>query len=182
MAQPTLKKGAKGDTVRQLQEALASAGFDPVGTRQGEAKALFDALAQVRPGGGERRVNRGATAVLTEEQFVQDPVAFDAYIESQLASLAGQGSARSRMMHRAAAGSLRRAAPSSPGRRGGARCPQRFRERAAERNAARAGNARAVASFSPHCLGLAMTLRSGLGRWCRRAAPGRRCRRATSPT
>ncbi len=128
-----------------------------VGTGQGEAEALFGALAGVRPGGGERRVNRRPTAVLTKEQFVTAPAAFDAYIEAQLVPLAGQGS-KMRMNTLAAEVFARlRAAAQADGVMITVRSA--FRERdVAERNAARAGNAKAVAGFSPHCLGLAMDL------------------------
>lgn len=130
-----------------------------VGTRQDEAQALLNALVQVRPGGGERRANTGAAAVLTKQQFVKNPDAFDAYIESQLAPLAGQGQAKNRMMnaHAAEAFTALREAAGDDGVVMDVRSA--FRERAvAERNAAKAGNPKAVASFSAHSLGLAMDL------------------------
>lgn len=157
-----IKKMSAGELDRYHRDAhieLHRDGTVFVGTRRDEAKDLFDALAKVRPGGGERRVNQGPTAVLTKQQWLRDPDALDDYITAQLAPLPGQGKARNRMMHTVAAeafGELRTAA-----RADGVVLSVRsaFRERdVAERNAARSGNPKAVAAFSAHCLGLAMDL------------------------
>ena len=59
-------------------------------TNQGAAKALFLALSQVRPGGGERRVNITSTAVIPQDAFDKDPDEFYAYVKSQLDGIPGQ--------------------------------------------------------------------------------------------
>lgn len=130
------------------------------GTHQADARALLGALAQVRPGGGERRVNTGGNAILTKTQFEKDPDAFDAYIVNQLIQPDGvKARGKKTMMNKHAAGKFleMRAAAKADGvvlTIGNA-----FRERArAEASAASKGNPNAVASYSPHSLGLAMDL------------------------
>jgi len=59
-------------------------------SNQDAAKALFLALSQVRPGGGERRVNINDSAVIPEEAFRSDPTEFYDYVTSQLEGIPGQ--------------------------------------------------------------------------------------------
>jgi D-alanyl-D-alanine dipeptidase len=156
-------KGMKADQLAEYHSdaaiVLHSSGAYFVGKHQKEAQALFDALMKVRPGGGERRANAGAAAVLTKAQFRKDPVAFDDYIESQLAYLDGQTRVKKKQMNKHAAeafASMRKAA-----RADGVTITvgNAYRERkTAEKSAAKSGNAKAVASFSSHSLGLAMDL------------------------
>ncbi|MBW3664435.1 MAG: D-alanyl-D-alanine carboxypeptidase family protein [Actinobacteria bacterium] len=130
-----------------------------VGKHQDDADALFLALMRVRPGGGERRANLGPDAVLTKARFAKDQKAYDDYISSQLATLEGQGSARSKMMNKHAADKFAElyAAAKADGVVISVR--NAFRDRSkAEAAAKRSDNPKAVASFSAHSMGLAMDL------------------------
>jgi hypothetical protein len=126
-----------------------------VGRYQDEASALFRALADRRPGRGERRVNIGADAVITEKQFAaeRDKAGTDRYIVSQVdpTPLPGGGTLNKhaaqafRQMHAAA---LADGVP--------LRVLSGFRNRAAEEAMAKKNTNRlAFGGFSPHSLGLA---------------------------
>lgn len=125
------------------------------GAHQGQAQALLNALAGVRPGGGERRANTSSTAILTQKQFGQDPAAYDGYIRKELQDVKTE----SVKMNKYAADAyleMKEAAHKE-----GVRLSigNAFRDRkVAQANAARVGNANAVASYSSHSLGLAMDL------------------------
>jgi hypothetical protein len=125
------------------------------GAHQAQAQALLDALMTVRPGGGERRANTSKTAILTQKQFGKDPVAYDTYIRKELEDVRTE----SVKMNRHAAGhyfEMKEAAKKDAVRLS---IGNAFRDRkVAEANAARVGNANAVASYSSHSLGLAMDL------------------------
>ena len=130
------------------------------GTHQADAEALFLELSRVRPGGGERRVNQGPAAILTKAQYGIDPSGFDEYIQSQLrdpATGAPAVTGKALNQHAATAFVKMREAAAKDGvvlSIGNA-----FRERkAAEASAKKKDNAKAVASFSAHSLGLAMDL------------------------
>ena len=125
------------------------------GSHQAEAQALLNALSRVRPGGGERRANTGANAILTKAQFKKDPAAYDDYIESQLADVPDEDV----QMNKYAVPKFvaMRAAAKGDGVRLSINNAMRLRS-VAEANAAKSGNAKAVASYSSHSLGLAMDL------------------------
>jgi len=125
------------------------------GAHQAQAQALLNALADVRPGGGERRANTSKTAILTQKQFGQDPVAFDSYIRKELEDVQTE----SVKMNKYAAAKY--VEMKTAARKEGVRLSigNAFRDRkVAEANAARVANANAVASYSSHSLGLAMDL------------------------
>jgi len=125
------------------------------GAHQADAQALMDALAAVRPGGGERRANLGDTAILTQSQFAKDPAGFDKYITSQLD---GPSQVTLKMNKYAYAKMLE---VQSAAKADGVDISinNAFRPRkVAEANAAKKGNSKAVASYSSHSLGLAMDL------------------------
>jgi hypothetical protein len=125
------------------------------GSHQDDAQALLDALARVRPGGGERRANTGKQAILTKKQFKEDPAAYDAYIESQLDTVKGQGV----RMNKFAAARFLEMKDAAKAEGVILKIGNAFRERkVAEANAAKKANAKAVASYSSHSLGLAMDL------------------------
>lgn len=130
------------------------------GAHQREAAALLLALSRVRPGGGERRVNTGADAVLTKKQFATDPAAYDEYIAGQLRDPAGETKSGTRkMLNRYAAEqySAMRTAAAKDGVT--LSIGNAFRERKRAEKAARStDNSAAVASYSAHSLGLAMDL------------------------
>ncbi|MBW3557063.1 MAG: chitosanase [Actinobacteria bacterium] len=128
-----------------------------VGKHQDEAEQLFLALARNRPGGGERRVNIGPHAVLTKEAFQMAPQAFDTFVDDQLDPVPGQPGVQ---LHKEAGVKFAamRAAAALDG------VPllinSAWRPRSSEQRAAKAAkNPKAVGSFSPHSLGLAVDLR-----------------------
>jgi hypothetical protein len=134
------------------------------GAHQAEAQRLLDALARVRPGGGERRANVGAAAVLTAGQYRKDPARYDDYIVSQLGPVRSydQGNPKRMQEHQlnkhaaekfaalleaAAADDVHLSINNS------------FRPRKkAEASAAKHDNPKAVAKYSSHSLGLAVDL------------------------
>jgi LAS superfamily LD-carboxypeptidase LdcB len=125
------------------------------GAKQDLAQQLLDALARVRPGGGERRANSTATAILTQKQFKTDPAAYDAFIESQLEMVPGDDDRMNK--HASAKFVEMREAAKKDGV--ALKIGNAFRERkVAEANAAKRDNAKAVAKYSSHSLGLAMDL------------------------
>ncbi len=125
------------------------------GSHQDDAQALLDALARVRPGGGERRANTGKQAILTKKQFKEDPAAYDSYIEAQLDDVKGQGV----RMNKYAAAKFLEMKDAANAEGVVLKIGNAFRERkVAEANAAKKANAKAVASYSSHSLGLAMDL------------------------
>lgn len=130
------------------------------GTHQAEAAALLLALSRVRPGGGERRVNTGKDAILTQKQFRRDPVAFDEYIIGQLVDTPGEKKDERRKMlnkHAAPQFVAMREAAAKDGV--SLSIGNSFRDRKrAEKAAKGKDNTAAVASYSPHSLGLAMDL------------------------
>jgi hypothetical protein len=132
-----------------------------VGRHQDDARALFRALAANRPGGGERRVNRGPHALITEKQFKEstDQAGIDSYIVGQTTPLPGGG----RLNKHAAEAFLRmRTAALADGV--ALRILSGFRSRAAEEATARTSTNRvAFAGFSPHSLGLAMDVALRVG-------------------
>ncbi|MGH2777781.1 MAG: D-alanyl-D-alanine carboxypeptidase family protein [Actinomycetota bacterium] len=125
------------------------------GTHQDDAQAMLDALALVRPHGGERRANTGGTAILTKSEFAINPAAYDQYISDQLNDVVGQGVKMNRYaaamfaeMYEAAAKDGVKLSISNA-----------FRGRKkAEASAKLRDNPKAVASFSSHSLGLAIDL------------------------
>ena len=134
-----------------------------VGLHQADASALFQALADNRPGGGERRVNIGANAMITQEQFTAatDRASIDAYIVGQVASDPLPGGGRLNR-HAAEAFLTMRAAALADG------VPllvlSGFRDRASEEAGARVNtNRQAFAGFSPHSLGLAADISLKVG-------------------
>ncbi len=135
------------------------------GAHQADAQALFNALAKVRPGGGERRANSESTAILTKAQFKRDPAAYDQYIRDQLMDIDGEDSTMNTF---AAASYVKmKAAAKAEGVR--LSINNAFRDRkVAETNAAKADNAKAVASYSSHSLGLAADLNLRTGKKARK--------------
>lgn len=130
-----------------------------IGTHQLQAEMLFKALARVRPGGGERRVNSGKNAVLTKQQFATNPDEFDTYISNQLAHPKSQDTGRKKMLNKHAATAFAGLYDAAAAEGIDIRIVSAFRERKrAQANAKKAGNAKAVASYSSHSLGLAMDL------------------------
>ena len=134
------------------------------GAHQDDADALLLALAKVRPGGGERRANAGSTAVLTKSQYRLNPESFDAYIAAQLAdvdSYAVGSTTKKTTKKLNKHGSVQFAAMFTAAAADGVyiSISNSFRDRGkAEANAKKADNAKAVASFSAHSLGLAVDL------------------------
>jgi hypothetical protein len=134
------------------------------GVHQKEAQSLLDALARVRPGGGERRANLGATAVLTADQYHKDPARFDEYIGKQLGSIRSYDLGSMREMHenalnKHAAEQFAKLVDAAAADGVYISVNNSFRTRKkAETNAAKSGNAKAVAKYSSHSLGLAVDL------------------------
>jgi D-alanyl-D-alanine carboxypeptidase len=130
------------------------------GAHQAEAQALLDALARVRPGGGERRANTGKHAILTKAQFKEDPDTFDEYIVGQLVDPEGvtkRGDYTMMNKHAAEKFVEMRTAAAADGVT--LSINNAFRPRkVAEANAKKKGNPKAVADYSPHSLGLAVDL------------------------
>lgn len=134
------------------------------GAHQKEADELLLALSRVRPGGGERRANTGDNAVLTKSQYKADPERMDAYIAGQLTDVTSYAAGSSTKTttrqlnkHAAAQFAAMLAAAASDGVY--ISINNSFRDRGkAEANAKKADNAKAVASFSSHSLGLAVDL------------------------
>ncbi|MGH2465686.1 MAG: D-alanyl-D-alanine carboxypeptidase family protein [Candidatus Limnocylindrales bacterium] len=125
------------------------------GVHQDDAQRLFNALMSVRPGGGERRANTSSTAILTKEQFKQDPAAYDEYIRQELDDVQTE----SVKMNKYAA--VKYVEMKAAAKKEGVRLSigNAFRDRKkAEARAAKADNSSAVASYSSHSLGLAMDL------------------------
>jgi LAS superfamily LD-carboxypeptidase LdcB len=145
------------------------------GTHQAQAQQLLDALARVRPGGGERRPNQGKTALLTSKQYKQDPAKYDEYISSQLADVTSYGETDPRrtgtqthQLNKHAAGQFAKALAAAAAEDVHLSINNSFRTRAkAAAGAKRAGNAKAVAKYSAHSMGLAVDLNlwvAGLGK------------------
>lgn len=134
-----------------------------VGLHQADASALFSALADSRPGGGERRVNIGADAMITREQFAAnaDQAGIDAYIVGQVATDPVPGGGRLNR-HAAAAFLTMRTAALADGV--SLLVLSGFRDRASEEAGARVNtNRQAFAGFSPHSLGLAADISLKVG-------------------
>jgi hypothetical protein len=125
------------------------------GPHESDAIALDAALAAIRP---ERRANSTATAVVTRDEFTAEAAA---YIDGQMRPVPAAPGHR---LNRYALSSFERMR--SDAKRDGVdlvildadRAPQ-----TAARNAAKAGNTYAVASFSSHMLGLAVDFKMGQG-------------------
>lgn len=150
----TPEEQALWDSDRALVRAEVDGQEVYVGKHQNDAKALFSALAANRPGGGERRVNTGAAAVLTKEDYRKDPRAIDTYIESQLVAAPHS---RGQRLNNHAAGALERMQAKAAGDGVPIVVLSGFRGRSAEaRSAQKHSNRYAVGAFSPHSLGLAM--------------------------
>ena len=130
------------------------------GTHQAEAAALLLALSKVRPGGGERRVNTGANAILTQQQFGRDPDAFDDYIIGQLVDTPGEVKDGTRkMLNKFAAPQFVKMREAAALDGVDLSIGNSFRDRKRAQAAAKnKENSAAVASYSPHSLGLAMDL------------------------
>ena len=125
------------------------------GAKQDLAQQLLDALAKVRPGGGERRANSTATAILTQKQFKVDPEAYDGFIESQLVDVPGDDVRMNK--HASAKFVEMRTAAKADGVT--LAIGNAFRERkVAEASAKKRDNPKAVAKYSSHSLGLAMDM------------------------
>jgi hypothetical protein len=134
------------------------------GAHQREAQRLLDALAGVRPGGGERRANTGAAAILTAGQYRTDPARYDEYIVGQLGPVQSydrkdpdQTKEHQLNKHAAEKFATMLEAATADGVR--ISINNSFRPRkVAEANAAKNANPKAVAKYSSHSLGLAMDL------------------------
>ena len=127
----------------------------PPGPNEARAEQMFAALTRLRP---ERRANRGAHAAVRQEEFDD---AMQARLEAALTAVPGE---RGQRLHRDASAAfvdLRTAAAID-----GVTIAIGNSHRAAARaraNAERAGNSKAVASFSAHTLGLAVDLKMSHG-------------------
>jgi hypothetical protein len=134
------------------------------GAHQGEAQRLFNALAAVRPGGGERRANTGAAAVLVAGQYRKDPARYDEYIVSQLGSVRSYDrkhpdQTREHQLNKHAAEKFATMLEAAAADGVRISINNSFRPRkVAEANAAKHGNPKAVAKYSSHSLGLAVDL------------------------
>lgn len=146
-------------TVKKKKEVEVETWFIK-GAHQDDAAALFLALAKLRPGGGERRVNTGPTAILTEAQYGKNPDKFDEYIKSQLRDPEGEKKAGTRkMLNQYAASEFERMREAAAKDGVVLSIRNAFRERKKARASATAkDNPAAVASYSAHSLGLAMDL------------------------
>lgn len=123
------------------------------GVNQGMAKKLFAFLAKHVP---ERRANSGTHAVLTKKEFAKNPEVYDAYIVGQLTAIPSQSSLK---LNRHAAAAFDAMVQAAKVQGVGIRASNSFRDRKkAQKNAAKAGNASAVAGYSSHSLGLAVDL------------------------
>ncbi len=123
------------------------------GANQKLAGELFYALSQVRPGGGERRVNIGPNAVIPESAFAKDPDEFYKYVTDELDGIPGQSKIQMNKEAAAKFAEMRDAA-----RADGVRliAMNAFRPLEHERQAEKAaGNRNAVGGIS-HLIGLAV--------------------------
>ena len=152
---------ARFQTDRSLELDASTNAF--VGKHQADARALFRALAANRPGGGERRVNTGSNAVITEKEFKAsaDKAGTDAYIVGQVdpSPLPGGGKLNK---HAAAAFRAMREAALADGVE--LKVLSGFRSRSSEEATAKQNTNRvAFGGFSPHSLGLAADLALKVG-------------------
>ncbi len=134
-----------------------------LGRHQDDAKRLFSALADNRPGGGERRVNAGATAMITKTEFAAatDKPSIDAYIQSQVNNTALPGGGR---LNKHAAAAFLRMREAAQREGVDLRVLSGFRSRASEEAMAKKNTNRwAFGGFSPHSLGLAADLALRVG-------------------
>jgi LAS superfamily LD-carboxypeptidase LdcB len=135
-----------------------------VGKHQEDALALFLALAQKRPGGGERRVNANSTAIITADEFaaVPDKGAVDAYIVGQIDPTALPGAGATLNKH--AAEAFRKMAEAAQADGVPLKVLSGFRSRAREEaTAKKSTNRYAFGGFSPHSLGLAADIALKVG-------------------
>jgi D-alanyl-D-alanine dipeptidase len=158
--------GKKVPIANPSPEKLAELGADPAikvvqikgtwyvkGAQQDLAAEMFALISSRVP---ERRANTGTTAVLTEAEFKRHAAEYDRYIEEQLGDIPSQKGLKLNK-HAAQAFSAMHAAAAAQGV--ALRVKNSFRDRAvAEANAKKAGNKKAVASYSSHSLGLAVDL------------------------
>jgi len=145
------------------------------GTHQDDAQRLLNALARVRPGGGERRPNLGKTALLSAAQYKKDPAAFDAYIASQLTDVTSydrgdhtKTQTHSLNKHAAEKFAVMLKAAAADDVYLSINNSYRSRAKAAA-GAAKADNAKAVAKYSAHSMGLAMDLNLWVAKLGKRA-------------
>ena len=159
------------DTDRSALELLAAADRDrylnfawhpddfpggPKGPNEDRADQMFAALTRLRP---ERRANVGDAAVVRREEFDLD---MQRRLEDALVAVPGEHGQR---LHRDASAAYVEMRAAAAGDGVMLAIGNSYRRAArAQANAARAGNAAAVASFSSHTLGLAIDLRMSQGR------------------
>ena len=125
------------------------------GPNEARARQMFDALTMLRP---ERRANSGPDAAVTKGEFDQ---AMRARLTAALVEVPGE---RGLKLHRDASASYveLRTAAAADGVTISINNSYRTPE-TAQKNAAKAGNATAVAKFSSHSLGLAVDLNVSQG-------------------
>ncbi len=127
----------------------------PAGPNEARAEQMFAALTRLRP---ERRANQGADAVVRLEEF---DAAMERRVEGALVPVPGE---RGQRLHRDASAAYVQARTAAAAEGITLAIGNSFRTaKRAQASAARAGNARAVASFSSHTLGLAVDLRMSHG-------------------
>ncbi len=123
------------------------------GDNQAAAQDLLNALAQATSGKGERRVNRGAHAVLKERAFKLDKDDFDAFFVGKLDSEKIDG----HQMNVDAAAKVKAMKEAAKKDKVTLTVGSAYRSRAAEEaTAKRIKNRKAFAGFSPHSMGLAI--------------------------